>query len=168
MAREQLTTAIENTELTAEIVSAYLKRNQVATDQLASLISTVYEALARLADSSAAVMIERSPAVPIRRSVQRDMVICLDCGWEGQMLRRHLGVRHGLTTEEYRARWNLPRGHAMTAPVYSERRSGMVKQFGLGRDRQISGKPPRRAAPESGTATAPRRRGGIRSKAASK
>jgi predicted transcriptional regulator len=152
-------------ELTAEIVSAYLRRNQVASDQLASLISTVHQALAGLGEPAPEAVVERTPAVSIRRSITAAAVICLDCGWKGQMLRRHVATAHGLTVEQYRARWNLSRDHAMVAPAYSERRSTMAKQFGLGRDRGTSGEASEPAAPESPAAGQPRRRGRPRSKA---
>ena len=119
-------------ELTAKIVAAYLRRNQVAPDQLGALIATVRQVLANLGPPAAESPVERTPAVSIRRSVQHDHVVCLDCGWKGSMLRRHLTAAHGLTTDEYRARWNLSRDHAMTAPGYSKRRSTMAKQLGLG------------------------------------
>jgi ROS/MUCR transcriptional regulator protein len=73
------------------------------------------------------------PAVPIRRSVQRDHVVCLECGYRGQVLRRHLRVAHGLDPAAYRVRWKLPVDHPITAPAYSERRSTMAKEIGLGR-----------------------------------
>ena len=114
-------------------MSAYVRRNQVASNQLATLISTVYQALASLDKPAAETGDERVPAVPIRRSVHRDHVVCLECGWRGQMLRRHLDTGHGLSVDQYRARWNLPHEHPMTAPSYSERRSGLAKQFGRGR-----------------------------------
>ena len=92
---------------------------------------------------------ERStPAVAIRRSVQRDHVVCLECGFQGKTLRRHLRVAHGLEPAAYRVRWKLAADHTLTAPAYSERRSTMAKQLGLGR---------KRAAIE--TAAAPVRRG---------
>ena len=94
-------------EFTAKIVAAYVRRNQVQPDQLAVLISTVHQALARLGEPPTEPVVERTPAVSIRRSVHRDYVVCLDCGWRGQMLRRHVTTAHGLTVEEYRARWNL-------------------------------------------------------------
>src|SRR4051812_33382686 len=78
---------------------------------------------------------ERTPAVPIRRSVQRDFIVCLDCGWKGSMLRRHLMTTRGLPVDAYRGGGSLPRDHEMTAPAYSERRSTMAKQIGLGRTR---------------------------------
>jgi predicted transcriptional regulator len=119
---------------TAEIVVAYLRHNQLPTDQLAALISGVHHALGNLGKVPELVE-ERSPAVPIRRSVQRDVVVCLDCGWRGHMLRRHLMTRHGLRPDQYRDRWNLRPEHPLTAPEYSERRSAMAKQLGLGRGR---------------------------------
>ena len=96
---------------------------------------------------------ERTPAVPIRRSVHRDYVVCLECGWRGQMLRRHLATGHGLTVEQYRARWNLPRDHPMTAPGYSERRSTLALELGLGRTR--GGSAETTAVPEAVAETAP-------------
>jgi ROS/MUCR transcriptional regulator protein len=84
-------------ELTTAIVAAYVRRNQIASDQLGTLISTVHQALASLGKPPPGVSVERTPAVPIRRSVHRDYVVCLECGWRGQMLRRHLTTGHGLT-----------------------------------------------------------------------
>ena len=130
----------------------------------ASLISTVHQALGGLGEPATEAVVERTPAVSIRRSVHHDYVICLDCGWRGQMLRRHVATAHGLTVEQYRARWNLLADHAMTAPGYSERRSTMAKQLGLGRARGASVKAPAPAAPETSVA-APRRRGRPRSAA---
>ena len=126
-----------NRELTATIVAAYVRQNQIASDQLATLISTVHRALAGLGKPAAEVDGERTPAVPIRRSVHRDYVVCLECGWRGQMLRRHI-AGHGLSVEQYRARWSLRPDHPITAPDYSERRSTMAKQLGLGRTREAS------------------------------
>ena len=73
------------------------------------------------------------PAVPIQRSVQPEYVVCLECGFRGRTLRRHLRVRHGLEVAAYRARWNLSSHHPVTAPDYSARRSAMAKAIGLGR-----------------------------------
>src|SRR5262249_58218110 len=93
------------------------------------------------------------PAVPVRRSVQRDAVVCLDCGWKGKMLRRHLNTRRGLSAELYLRRWNLPSDHPLTAPSYSEQRSSLAKELGLGRGG-------RRARGSGGSAGRGRRRPG--------
>src|SRR5690242_16146943 len=93
-------------ELTAKIVAAYVQRNPVPADQLSALMS-----MTRAALGSLVILVrqqdELTPAVPIRRSVRHNEVICLECGWGGQMLRRHIGVRHRLTPEKYRRRWQL-------------------------------------------------------------
>ena len=156
-----------DTELTTNIVAAYVRRNQIGADQLPVLISTVHQALVGLGKPATETAIERTPAVPIRQSVHRDYVVCLDCGWRGQMLKRHVATGHGLTVEQYRVRWNLPREHRITAPSYSERRSGLAKQIGLGRGRgrRASREEPESAAPETVPAPQPqsRRRGRPRS-----
>ena len=148
-------------ELTSTIVAAYVRQNQITSDQLGALISTVHQALTGLGKSAAGTGGERTPAVPIRRSVHRDYVVCLDCGWHGQMLKRHVATGHGFTVDQYRARWNLPRDHPMTAPGYSERRSSLALEFGLGRTR--GGSAETTAVPEAVAETAPppspRRRG---------
>lgn len=117
-------------QLTTDIVAAFARHNQVSADQLAGLISTVHQTLSDLGKSEEVV--ERTPAVSIRRSVHRDYVICIECGWRGFMLRRHVSSAHGLTPIAYRARWGLSREHLLTAPAYSERRSSFAKQIGLG------------------------------------
>jgi predicted transcriptional regulator len=141
-------------ELTTNIVAAYVRHNQIGSDQLPVLISTVRQALIGLSKPATETEVERTPAVAIRQSVHRDYVVCLDCGWRGQMLRRHVATGHGLSVEQYRARWNLPREHPMTAPSYSERRAALAKQLGLGR---LGGGSRTTAAPKTPT---PRRRPG--------
>jgi predicted transcriptional regulator len=160
-----------HTELTTNIVAAYARRNQIGADQLPILISTVHQALASLGKPVAQFDRERTPAVPIRRSIHRDYVVCLECGWRGKMLRRHLASGHELSVEQYRVRWNLPREHPMTAPSYSEQRSSLAKQIGLGRGRgrgrSASREEPEPVAPEIPAAAQPRsrRRGRPRSAA---
>ena len=146
-----------NRELTATI-AAYVRQNQIASDQLATLISTVHRALVGLGKPATEAEVERTPAVPIRRSVHRDYVVCLECGWRGQMLKRHVATGHGLSIDQYRAHWNLPREHLMTAPGYSERRSGLAKQIGLGRGRGTSREEPDPVAPETPAVPQPRSR----------
>jgi predicted transcriptional regulator len=157
-----------NRELTSTIVAAYVRRNEIGSDQLGTLISTVHQALSGLGKPAAEIEAERTPAVTIRRSVRRDHVVCLECGWRGLTLRRHLATGHGLTVEQYRARWNPPRDHPITAPSYSERRSGLAKEFGLGRGRRASREQTEPVASEEPPAAAEprsRRRGRPRSTA---
>ena len=122
--------------LVAEIVSSYVAKNSVAVDQLGGLIATVHQTLSGLGTNTTAPTLapeKLAPAVPIRRSVQPDHVVCLECGFQAKTLRRHLRVAHGLEPAAYRVRWKLATDHALTAPAYSERRSTMAKQLGLGR-----------------------------------
>ena len=155
-------------QLTTTIVAAYVRRNEIAPDQIASLILAVHQALAGRGKPAEAATRARSPAVTVRRSIQHDRVTCLECGWTGTMLRSHLTTRHALTPDEYRTRWSLPREHALVAPAYSARRSALAKQIGLGLGRggrRASGaatEPAPSAAPAS---TQPRRRGRPRSTA---
>jgi len=117
--------------LVAQIVRRYLARTKIAAGDVPHLIATIHHSLADLGKPTATSAAE--PAVAISRSYGRDFVVCLDCGWRGQMLRSHLTTRHGLSPLDYRSRWKLKPAHLLTAPVYSERRSAMAKQFGLGR-----------------------------------
>ena len=117
----------------AAIVSAYVKQNAVAPGDLPALIATVAAALSTLGKEPAAPeAAPLSPAVPIRRSVTANAITCLDCGWSGKMLRRHLSNAHGLSPEQYRERWGLPRDYPLVAKKYSEMRSQMAKSIGFG------------------------------------
>lgn len=138
-------------QLVTKIIASYLSHHNVAPEQIPELINSVHrtiDGLGKPSEPQAAL----TPAVPLRRSVQRDAVVCLDCGWKGKMLRRHLSTRHGLTGEEYLKRWNLPNDHPLTAPTYSQQRSSLAKELGLGRGG-------RQAAAPAEAAEAPRRRG---------
>src|SRR6516165_8612392 len=117
-----------------KIVSSYVGNHTLAPDQLSDLISSVQQTISQLGKP---IQPEpaRTPAVPVRRSVQHDRVVCLECGFKGKTLRRHLGMRHGLQVSEYLRRWDLSSDHPLTAPAYSELRSMMAKQLGLGRKR---------------------------------
>ena len=135
------------------IVSSYVRHHQIAADQLAGLIVDVHRALAGLGRVPPAQEPPR-PAVPIRRSVQQDYIVCLECGFRAQMLRRHLGVAHGLNVTDYRIRWNLPADYPVTAPGYSTRRSSMAKAMRFGRRRAT-----REPSPPATERPAARRRG---------
>jgi predicted transcriptional regulator len=118
----------------ADIVSSYVRHHQIAADQLTGLIVEVHRPLACLGPAPP-VQEPAKPAVPIRRSVRQDYVVCLECGLHARTLRRHLRVRHGLEVAQYRARWNLSPDYPLTAPAYSDRRAVMAKAIGLGRRR---------------------------------
>ena len=107
--------------LVAEIVGSYVSNNSIAASDLPSLVTLVQRSLAQLGEPPEVPVI-RKPAVAINRSYGRDFVTCLDCGWRGKMLRRHLTAAHGLSPRDYRARWNLRDTHPLIAPAYSERR----------------------------------------------
>ena len=144
---------------TAEIVAAYVRRQQLPPDQVPALIQAVYGALSNLGKPVEAEEVERTPAVPIRRSVHRDYVVCLDCGWRGKMLRRHISSAHGLGPTEYRRRWGLSSDHPLTAPAYAESRSDLAKKLGLGRRAQDGGAPSPEPKPQPEPAQRPKRRG---------
>ncbi len=118
----------------AKIIVSYVGNHVLAPDQLSGLIATVDQAIRQLGTPAAPPPV-RMPAVPIKKSVQRTHVVCLECGFQGKTLRRHLGTRHGLQIAEYLRRWKLPSDHPLTAPAYSEQRSAMAKELGLGRKR---------------------------------
>ena len=118
--------------LTAKIVGSYLRHHSVGASELPDLITTVHRSLSGLG-ISATVEKALTPAVSVRQSVRQDYVVCLDCGYRGRTLRRHISTRHGLSRAEYLRRWGLSRDHLLTAPAYSERRSTLAKQLGLGR-----------------------------------
>jgi len=118
------------------IVSSYVRHHQIAANELAGLIVDVHRALAGLGRVPP-VQEPPRPAVPIRQSIRQDYVVCLECGFRAQMLRRHLRVAHGLDVAAYRTRWNLPADYPVTAPAYSTRRSTMAKAMRFGRRRAI-------------------------------
>lgn len=123
----------ELTDLVADIVSAFVSNNSVPTTDLPALIASTHAALVGLGQPVAAVPEERSvPAVPIKKSITPDFLICLEDGRKFRTLKRHL-VKFGLTPEEYRAKWNLPPDYPMVAPNYAEARSQLAKSMGLGR-----------------------------------
>ncbi|MBV8893467.1 MAG: MucR family transcriptional regulator [Acidobacteria bacterium] len=150
--------------LTAKIVSEYVSHHKLAASEIPNLIKTVSQAIEHLGQAAEQEEV-RTPAVPIRRSVQRNHVICLDCGFRVVTLRRHIRLRHGLTPDEYWQRWGLKKYHPLTAPAYSERRSSVAKALGLGRKpsmeiapAQVIAESPRQIAAELDAEPAPKRR----------
>ena len=147
-AEEQKTEAPRSvTELTTEIVVAYVTRNTIAPADLGDLIGAVaraLDALGRMEPEPA----KPEPAVPVRRSIQDDHLVCLVCGKRRKVLRRHLDVAHKLTPQAYREQFGLKPDYPMAAPGYSRQRSEMAKRTGLGQRVQA---PSRRRPPRSGT-----------------
>jgi predicted transcriptional regulator len=121
-----------NPHLTTQIVVSYVRHHRLGPDQLSDLITSVHRAIGQLGQPPEPDEV-LTPAVSVRRSVHRDYVICLDCGYQGKTLRRHISTRHGLSPDEYLRRWGLRSNHPLTAPAYSERRSTLAKSLGLGR-----------------------------------
>lgn len=121
-------------ELTADIVAAYVSRNAVPAAHLPELIASIYSSMRGLGDASATVPTEPlKPAVPIKKSVQDDYIVCLEDGKKFRSLRRHIGTHFNLTPDEYRAKWGLPGDYPMVAPNYAAARSALAKASGLGR-----------------------------------
>ena len=139
---------LKTIELTAEITAAYVSNNKVGADGLASLISNVFSALSETASPApAAPVAALVPAVPIRRSLQPDYIVCLEDGKQFKSLKRHLQTKYGLTPAAYREKWGLPSDYPMVAPNYAAARSELAKAIGLGsKGRGPAAKPPAAAA----------------------
>ncbi|MCJ1413667.1 hypothetical protein MMC19_007789 [Ptychographa xylographoides] len=125
---------VEPLELAAQIVSAHVSNNTVEAAALPSLIQEVYKALSNLKGgvSEVAAPEKPVPAVPIKKSVFADYIVCLEDGKKLKMLKRYLQTRFGMTPDQYRERWGLPREYPMVAPSYAVRRSDLAKEAGLG------------------------------------
>ncbi|WP_273543424.1 MucR family transcriptional regulator [Sneathiella sedimenti] len=124
--------------MTADITAAYVSNNQVENAELVEVIKSVYSSLASLDADSETEQTEQKPAVPIKRSIQNDYLICLEDGKQLKMLKRYLRSNYDMTPEEYRAKWNLPPDYPMVAPAYAKRRSQFAKEFGLGRKKKTA------------------------------
>lgn len=121
-------------ELSTEIVSAYVSHNAVSSADLPKLIAEIHGALRALQANETLVPVEElKPAVPVRKSVAADYIICLEDGKKFKSLKRHLRTHYNLSPEEYREKWNLPADYPMVAPSYSATRSKLAKDNGLGR-----------------------------------
>ena len=124
-------------DLTADIVSAYVSNNTVASTDLPSLINDVYGALQRTSTASHEPEPEPlKPAVPVKKSVMADYIICLEDGKKFKSLKRHLRTHYDMTPEEYREKWDLPTDYPMVAPNYAAARSELAKKMGLGQQRK--------------------------------
>ena len=120
--------------MTADVVAAYVSNNTLPTTQLAEVINAVYGSLKSLEGQSAEPPPEPlKPAVPVRKSVTPDFLVCLEDGKKLKMLKRHLRSTYNMTPDEYRTKWSLPADYPMVAPNYAEQRSEFAKKIGLGR-----------------------------------
>ena len=132
MSEEQTINRSEILALTTEIVSAHVSNNSTGQETVPELIQSVFDKLMALAGDEPAPT-ELTPAVPIKKSITDDYIICLEDGKKLKMLKRHLMTDHGLTPEAYRAKWSLRSDYPMVAPNYSAQRQELAKQIGLGR-----------------------------------
>lgn len=128
-------------ELMGKIVSAYVTNNAIPAVELTRLMADVHSAIVLLSMDESDLneapprQAQLRPAVPIKKSVQHDHLVCLEDGKKFKSLKRHLQAHHDMTPEDYRSRWNLPHDYPMTAPSYAETRSALAKKSGLGRSR---------------------------------
>ena len=145
--------------LTAEIVASFAGHHTVAAGDLPVVIASVFQALRGVGQGEADKPAEAPvPAVPVKKSIGTDFLVCLEDGQKVKMLKRHLASHHQLTPADYRRRWGLAKDYPMVAPAYAARRSAMAKEIGLGRKPAAAAPPP---APEPAPAAPePRRRAG--------
>ncbi|WP_112663126.1 MucR family transcriptional regulator [Microvirga flavescens] len=124
-------------ELAADIVSAYVSNNSVPSGDLPALISDVHSALLRVGGGTVEAPAEApKPAVPLKKSVTPDYIVCLEDGKKFKSLKRHLRTQYNMTPEQYREKWGLPVDYPMVAPNYAKARSELAKEMGLGQQRR--------------------------------
>ncbi|MCB2113222.1 MAG: MucR family transcriptional regulator [Parvularculaceae bacterium] len=123
----------ETLQLATEIVAAFVSNNSVGAEKLPSLLQEVHDAVRALASGGTASAGNQQPAVPVKKSVTPDYVICLEDGKKLKMLKRYIRTQYGLSPEDYRRKWGLPADYPMVAPNYAKRRSEFAKEIGLGR-----------------------------------
>ncbi|HLJ71884.1 MAG TPA: MucR family transcriptional regulator [Roseiarcus sp.] len=132
-----MTETLNYIELAAEIVSAYVSNNSVPASDLPGLLSDVHTALVRVSTGAAVAAPETAkPAVPPKKSITNDYIVCLEDGRKFKSLKRHLRTQYNMSPEEYREKWNLPPDYPMVAPAYAKARSALAKQMGLGQQRR--------------------------------
>jgi predicted transcriptional regulator len=120
-------------EMTADIVSAFVSNNSVPSAELPILIQSVHRALSGVwGGGEVQEAAPREPAVPVKKSVNPDFIVCLEDGRKFKSLKRHLRTKYNMSPEEYRAKWGLPKDYPMVAPNYAKARSDLAKQMGLG------------------------------------
>ena len=122
-------------QMTTQVVAAYVGHNSVGEGQIPDVIKSVYASLAGLNGNSELSKAKQKPAVPVKKSITADYLICLEDGKKLKMLKRHLRTAYGLSPEDYRAKWGLGSDYPMVAPNYAKQRSAFAKKIGLGKRR---------------------------------
>ena len=121
-------------ELTSEVISSYVANNPVSTNELPSLIAEVYAAFKKVDSRTASEpAVKSKPAVPVKKSMTDDYIICLEDGKKFKSLKRHLRSHYDMSPEEYREKWGLPYDYPMVAPEYAKKSSALAKDIGLGK-----------------------------------
>ncbi len=118
--------------LTVQIVSAHVSHNSVASEQLPGLIQEIYRTLSMVGRDAPVVAEKAAPAVPVKKSIFPDYLVCLEDGKKLKMLKRHLSTAYDMTPDQYREKWGLGADYPMVAPNYASHRSSLAKQIGLG------------------------------------
>lgn len=121
--------------ITTKVVTAYVGNNTLADTQITDVIQSVYDSLEGLSNGTPESTVKQKPAVPIKRSITPDYIVCLEDGKQLKMLKRYLRSTHGMTPDEYRSKWGLPTDYPMVAPNYAKKRSAFAKEIGLGKRR---------------------------------
>jgi len=121
---------------TASIVAAYVSKNAVPADDIPALINRVHAALMRLSSGQSEAGESQKPAVPVKKSIAPEYIVCLEDGKKFKSLKRHLRTQYNMTPEQYREKWGLPFDYPMVAPNYAAARSKLAKQMGLGQQRR--------------------------------
>lgn len=155
---------VDYIQITADIVAAFVSNNSVRATELPSLIEAVHGSLWKVTEVKAEepVVEAKPPAVPIKKSITDDYLICLEDGKKFKSLKRHLSTAYGMTPDEYRAKWGLNRDYPMVAPAYASARSSLARQMGLGRKREDAAEeiePVVEVMAPAPASEAPRRRG---------
>ena len=123
-------------ELACHVLAAYVRRNTIPAAEVPGALRNIHQALVALADGTPASSERPKPVIPVKRSITRNYIVCLEDGRKLKMLKRYLRAKYGMTPEEYRAKWSLPVSYPMVAPAYAEQRSAFAKKIGLGRKQQ--------------------------------
>jgi predicted transcriptional regulator len=128
-------------KLATEIVAAYVSNNPIPVSEVPAMIKSVHSTLGGLGGGlSGEIQLSQKPAIPVKRSVNPDFIVCLEDGKKLKMLKRYLRSNYGMTPEEYRSKWGLPADYPMVAPNYAAQRSEFAKKIGLGRTASSSGR----------------------------